>query len=278
MHADNSRQEVMRTARILVVEDNLVNMKLAVALVQKWGFIPLVANDGQEALTILAQERVDLILMDVQMPGMDGLEATRAIRGQEAESGGHLPIVALTAHAYPSDRAKCLDAGMDAFVTKPVDQQALHETILGLLPAEDEEDPDVVAGAAPGDLADPGDPTAEPRVPQFDRQEALSRVDGDPDLLAEIATLFLDSCEAWLVDLRRGLADSDAAAIEKAAHTLKGSAASFGALPLIEAALRVEKIGASLDLAEVDSAVQDLESQVGALTGELRSFIEEKAS
>ncbi len=278
MHADNSRQEGVRTARILVVEDNPVNRKLAVALVQKWGFIPFVANDGEEALTILAQERVDLILMDVQMPIMDGLEATRTIRGQEAESGGQLPIVGLTAYAYPSDRAKCLDAGMDEVVTKPIDHQVLHETILGLLPAGDEEDPDVAAGVAPGDLTDPVDPTTELRGPQFDRQEALGRVEGDLDLLEEIAALFLDSCEAWLGDLRRGLADSDAAAIEKAAHTLRGSAASFGARPLVEAALLVEKIGASLDFAEVDLAVRELESQVDALTGELRSFIEEMAS
>ena len=278
MHADNSRQEGVRTARILVVEDNPVNRMLAVALVQKWGFIPFVANDGQEALTILAQERVDLILMDVQMPVMDGLEATRTIRGQEAQSGGHLPIVGLTAHAYPSDRAKCLDAGMDEFVTKPIDHQVLHETILGLLPTGDEENLDVAAGAVPGDLTAPVDPTTESRGPQFDRQEALGRVDGDLDLLTEIAALFLDSCEAWLGDLRRGLADSDAAAVEKAAHTLKVSASSFGARPLVEAALRVEEIGASLDLAEVDLAVRELESQVGALTGELRSFIEEMVS
>jgi len=253
MHSEQSQQDDARILRILVVEDNLVNRKLAVALVQKWGYIALVANDGQEALTILAQEHVDLILMDVQMPVMDGLEATRAIRAQEAESGEHLPIVALTAHAYASDRARCMDAGMDEFLTKPVDHRDLHETILRLLPAGNGENPDVAVGSA---QEEPVDPSAEP---QFDRQEVLGRVDGDLDLLAEIAALFLDSCEAWLEDLRR-------------------SAASFGARSLVEAALRVEKIGTSLDLAEVDSAVRDLESNVGALTGELRSFLKEMAS
>ena len=278
-HPENDRQEEVETARILVVEDNMVNRKLAVALVQKWGFFALVATDGQEALAILARERVDLILMDVQMPVMDGLEATRKIRGQEAESGGHLPIIALTAHAYASDRARCLDAGMDEFVTKPLDHQVLYETILELLPEADEGDSDSAAAAAAaadaGDLADPGGPAAASRGSQFDREEALGRVDGDPDLLREIAALFLESCEPWLADLRRGLADSDAARIAKAAHTLKGSAASFGALQLVDAALRVEKIGASLDLAEADSAVRDLESQVEALTGELRGFLDE---
>jgi two-component system sensor histidine kinase/response regulator len=275
MHAEQSQREGVRIPRILVVEDNLVNRKLAVALVQKWGFFALVANDGQEALTILAQEHVDLILMDVQMPVLDGLKATRAIRAQEAESGEHLPIVALTAHAYTSDRARCMDAGMDEFLTKPVDHRDLYETILRLLPAGNEENPDVAVGSARGESVDP---SAKPLEPQFDRQEVLDRVDGDLDLLEEIAALFLDSCEAWLEDLRRGVADSDAAAIEKAAHTLKGSAASFGARSLVEAALRVEKIGASLDLAEVGSAVRDLESHVGALTGDLRGFLREVAS
>jgi len=278
VHAEDGRRKGARAARILVVDDNQVNRKLAVALVKNWGFVPLVANDGREALTILAQERVDLILMDVQMPVMDGLAATRAIRGREAESGRHIPIVALTAHAYTSDRARCVEAGMDEFITKPVDHEALHEAILELLRAGNEGDPEVAAETAPGELTDPVEPAAEPREPQFDRQEVLDRVDGDLELLEEIAVLFMEACEVWMGELRRGLADSDAAAIQKAAHTLKGSAASFGARPLIETALRVEKIGASLNLAEADSAVRDLESQVSDLVRELRSFIEEKVS
>jgi CheY-like chemotaxis protein/HPt (histidine-containing phosphotransfer) domain-containing protein len=278
MHPENNQQDDAGTARILVVEDNSVNRKLAVALVQKWGFIALVACDGREALTILDRERVDLVLMDVQMPVMDGLGATRAIRGQEAESGGHLPIIALTAHAYASDRAKCIDAGMDEVVTKPLDHQVLYETILRLLPEGDEGDSGAVASAASADLMAPAGAATTSHTPQFDRQDAMGRVDGDIQLLEEIAILFLDSCEEWLADLRRGLADSDAAVIERVAHTLKGSAASIGARPLVEAALRVEGIGASLDLAEADAAVRDLESRFEKLAEELRSFLEERAS
>ena len=278
MHPENNQQDDAGTTRILVVEDNSVNRKLAVALVQKWGFIALVACDGREALTILDRERVDLVLMDVQMPVMDGLGATRAIRGQEAESGGHLPIIALTAHAYASDRAKCIDAGMDEVVTKPLDHQVLYETILRLLPEGDEGDSGAVASAASADLMAPAGAATKSHTPQFDRQDAMGRVDGDIQLLEEIAILFLDSCEEWLADLRRGLADSDAAVIERVAHTLKGSAASIGARPLVEAALRVEGIGASLDLAEADAAVRDLESRFEKLAEELRSFLEERAS
>ncbi len=278
MHPENNQQDDAGTARILVVEDNSVNRKLSVALVQKWGFIALVACDGREALTILDRERVDLVLMDVQMPVMDGLGATRAIRGQEAESGGHLPIIALTAHAYASDRAKCMDAGMDEVVTKPLDHQVLYETILRLLPEGDEGDSGAVASAASADLMAPAGAATKSHTPQFDRQDAMGRVDGDIQLLEEIAILFLDSCEEWLADLRRGLADSDAAVMERVAHTLKGSAASIGARPLVEAALRVEGIGASLDLAEADAAVRDLESRFEKLAEELRSFLEERAS
>jgi CheY-like chemotaxis protein len=249
---------------ILVAEDNAVNRKLAVTLVEKWGFIPVVASNGEEALAAVAHERVDLILMDVQMPVMDGLEATRAIRAQEAESGGHLPIVALTAHAYASDRAECASAGMDEYLTKPVVPSAMHETILRLLSPAEERPPSDVAADSPATVQ-----------PLLDREEALGRVDGDPELLEEIASLFLESCPAWLDDLRRGIAESDVDAVRRAAHTLKGSAASFAARPLVESALRVERLGASGDLAAVAPAVQELESQVEALAEELRSLLDE---
>jgi CheY-like chemotaxis protein len=264
MDDSSERAGETETPHILVAEDNAVNRKLAVTLVEKWGFIPVVAENGKQALAAVADERVDLILMDVQMPVMDGLEATRAIRAQEAEGGKHLPIVALTAHAYASDRAECMSAGMDEYLTKPVEPSALRETILRLLhPAEAR-----VAGVV---AADP----AHTVQPLLDREEALGRVDGDLDLLEEIASLFLDSCAEWLEDLRLGIAESDGEAIRRAAHTLKGSAASFGARPLVESALRVEEIGASQNLTGVAEAVRALELQVDALVEQLRSLVDE---
>jgi CheY-like chemotaxis protein len=112
--------------RILVVEDNLVNRLLAIRLVEKHGHTTGFACNGREALAALAQQPFDLVLMDVQMPEMDGLEATRAIRAQEKHSGGHLPVIAMTAHAMHGDRELCLAAGMDAYVSKPI---AVHELL-----------------------------------------------------------------------------------------------------------------------------------------------------
>jgi CheY-like chemotaxis protein/HPt (histidine-containing phosphotransfer) domain-containing protein len=253
-----------KTLRILIAEDNQVNRKLVVTLVKKWGFDPVVAHNGQEALAAVSEEQVDLVLMDVQMPLMDGLEATRAIRSLESEGGRRLPIIALTAHAYASDRTKCLDAGMDEYLTKPVDPLALHEAILRLAPLPDEKR---VGSETTGH--------ADLEQPLFDREDALGRVDGDRELLEEIASLFLETCPGWLEDLRRGLAQCEGDLIRRAAHTLKGSASSFGARPLIESALRLEEIGASQNLETAEAAVHELASLVDTLTRELREFLEE---
>jgi CheY-like chemotaxis protein/signal transduction histidine kinase len=126
----------MQGARVLVVEDNRVNQVVAVRLLEKRGLSTLVANDGREALAILKGEPVDLVLMDIQMPVLDGYETTRAIREQEKTTGAHLPIIALTAHAIKGDREKCLRAGMDAYLTKPVQGDQLHHAIEELLLAK----------------------------------------------------------------------------------------------------------------------------------------------
>jgi CheY-like chemotaxis protein len=118
-----------RPLRILLVEDNLINQKVAVRLLEKHGHRVVVAGNGQEALYTLEREPFDLVLMDVQMPEMDGLEATRAIRAREQGTDRHLPIVALTAHAMMGDRERCLAAGMDGYVTKPVQSQQLLQAL-----------------------------------------------------------------------------------------------------------------------------------------------------
>jgi two-component system, sensor histidine kinase and response regulator len=119
--------------RILLAEDNVVNQRLVVRLLEKHGHTTLVANTGREVLTALRQQPYDLVLMDVQMPEMDGLEATIAIREQERQRGGHLPIIALTAHAMKGDQERCLAAGMDAYISKPINAQTLSRTISQVL-------------------------------------------------------------------------------------------------------------------------------------------------
>ena len=125
----HSLRERQARLRILLAEDNRVNQRLAVRLLEKRGHSVVVANDGGEALAVLSQQPVDLILMDVQMPNLDGLEATAAIREREKQSGRHIPIVAMTAYAMKGDRERCLEAGMDGYISKPVQAQELYETI-----------------------------------------------------------------------------------------------------------------------------------------------------
>ncbi len=130
---DGAEMTQIRRLRILLAEDNIVNQRLVVRLLEKLGHATLVANTGREVLTALQQQRIDLVLMDIQMPEMDGLEATAAIREQERHEGGHLPIIALTAHAMKGDQERCLIAGMDDYVSKPINTQALSSAISRVL-------------------------------------------------------------------------------------------------------------------------------------------------
>jgi len=123
-----------RSLRILVAEDNVVNQKLAQRLLQKRGHTVRVANNGKEALDLLERESFDLVLMDVQMPQMGGFEATARIRAAEEGTGRHMPIIALTAHAMTGDRERCLEAGMDAYVSKPIQEKELRLAIESVLP------------------------------------------------------------------------------------------------------------------------------------------------
>jgi CheY-like chemotaxis protein len=137
----HSLREARRTIRILLAEDNAVNRTLAIRLLEKQGHAVVVANNGREALAILAKAAFagfDLVLMDVQMPEMDGFEATAAIREREKSTGQHLPIIAMTAHAMKGDEERCLAAGMDGYVSKPISTRELFATIDKLVPARSE--------------------------------------------------------------------------------------------------------------------------------------------
>jgi CheY-like chemotaxis protein len=139
----------IRTLRTLLVEDSLVNQKLAVALLRKHHHEVTVANNGIEAIEQLASNEFDVVLMDVEMPDMDGLEATRHIREREQKDGGHIPIIAMTAHAMKGDRERCLEAGMDAYVAKPIRAAQLFETLAEVIAARDSEAERNPNGASP---------------------------------------------------------------------------------------------------------------------------------
>jgi PAS domain S-box-containing protein len=240
--------------RILLVEDNEVNQKLAVRLLEKQGHFVTVAGTGREALEKL-QPAVpfDLVLMDVQMPEMDGFETTAHIRRAEAGTGRRLPILAMTAHAMKGDRERCLEAGMDGYIAKPIQPQELLEAIARLVPP---------GGRGPNPPGKSGDGAA-PEV--MDRAEALARVGGDPVLLRELALVFVDAAGQQLDDLRAALARGDAQGVRCAAHALKGSVGTFGARPAFEAAARVERLARSGDLAEAGRACAALEEALASL-------------
>jgi len=251
-----------RAYRVLVAEDNAVNRQLVTVLLTKRGHSVVTARNGREAVAAVASETFDLVLMDVQMPEMDGHEATRAIRSAEVITGGHVPIIALTAHAMKGDAEKCLEAGMDGYVSKPVVADALFELIESLV----EQPVGVVAGGAP---------KIAPRVPEspFDLSEVLQRTEGDHSLVRELVQLFREESPAMITEIRRCINASDAPGLERSAHMLRGACASLGAGPVAEVAGRLEAIGRSALLNEAIEEFADLERETNRLDEVLAGYI-----
>lgn len=212
---------------VLVVEDNPVNQKLVVALLTKWGHRAVVAGDGVQCLEALEKKRFDLVLMDIQMPGMDGIQAARAIRALERESGAHIRIIAITAHAATQDHVRCLEAGMDRYLTKPLDSRLLRNAIDDLLPE-----------AAP----EPKTPVVKAIGGPVDFEELKEFVGDDPQLLAEVIQIFLDDSPVTLENAARGMSNADSPAVETSAHRLKGSLSTMGAAAAAETANRLESL------------------------------------
>ncbi len=246
-------EERIRSHRILLAEDNFINQKLAVRLLEKRGHDVHVVDNGRECVERLTEDpHFDLVLMDVQMPEMDGLEATAAIRAHEKDTGRHIPIVAMTAHAMKGDRERCLDAGMDGYLSKPIDAKRLTEAVA-----------EAVADADPVQPPPAVDPVSE--TPVIDMTEALAKVDGDEELLGELATIFLQSYPAMLENVRASVQEGDAEALRRNAHLLKGSIGNFMAKDAFEAAHRLEQIGEKGDLAECSRALESLEAALTKL-------------
>jgi PAS domain S-box-containing protein len=212
-------------AYVLLAEDNVVNQKVAVRFLERLGCRVRVAANGAQARDAHREERFDLILMDLQMPEMDGITATRAIRSNEGE-GHRTPIVALTANAMPGQEGRCLEAGMDGFMTKPLQLTRLHSTLeqLGL----------ALASARSVAL---GQPAA--RVP-IDLVRLHELTEGDPEFTRELATTFMLSGQQILAEMQAALASTDRDALNRAAHKLKGASANIHAEPLRELAQELE--------------------------------------
>jgi signal transduction histidine kinase/CheY-like chemotaxis protein/HPt (histidine-containing phosphotransfer) domain-containing protein len=259
--AAGSREHELRELagrRILVAEDNPTNQLVARRMLEKLGHEPVVVCDGEAALKALREQDFDLVLMDVQMPGMDGLEATRRLRAPgSGVRDPEVPVVALTAHAMVGNRERCLEAGMNDVLTKPIKPTALREALALQLGGP------VASATAPA--PEPGGSPA--RLDVFDLPALLDRVFGDRSLAREVVSIFVGETPAQLEEICGALGSGDLELAARGAHTLKGAAANVGAEALREAALALEQAGKAGDL---DGALRVF----GRLEGELRRFTE----
>ncbi len=254
-------QEAQRGLSILLVEDNPVNRKVAETILKKRGHGVVIASNGREALEALDKESFDLVLMDVQMPEMDGFEATELIRDREKGNGEHIPIVAMTAHAMKGDRERCLAAGMDSYISKPIRAEDLFSVIEKLTNgAGEKKEPD-------GSALQDDTPLA---VDILDLSKAMSVVDGDRELFEEVANLFLEDAADKIAKLREGVVKGDASAVQQTAHTLRGSVGYFGAKRAFDAVSRLELIGKNGTWIEAEAAQLALEKEFKALKTAMR--------
>jgi len=231
--------------RILLAEDNEINRQLAVRLLTKRGHSIQVATNGKIVLDLLDKSEFDVILMDVQMPEMDGFETTAAIRKKEKLTGAHIPIIAMTAHAMKGDRDRCVEAGMDSYISKPINAVELME-VLESFPARK---------TTP--IETPPNPMHVLNYPV-----ALSRVGGDHALLMDLALLFRDESAKLLSEIREAAGRKDMDALQRAAHSLKGSASTFAADDAYNAAAKIERLAAEPHWAGIQETISTLEVDI----------------
>ena len=245
--------------KILLVEDNLINQKVALGLLEKFSLSADVAENGEKALQALTEADYDLVLMDCQMPVMDGYQATQAIRSPNTPvRNPNIPIIALTANALQGDRDKCLAAGMDDHVAKPINPQRLSDVLrhwLKRTPISQTEK--VVAPAAPGGKT------------IFIREELLERLLGDESLVQTILDGFLGELPKRVEELKQALEQNDAPTVRNQAHALKGAAANISAPALREVAYQLEIAGEAEQLDTANQLFQKLQTQIESLKAEL---------
>ena len=240
----------LRRLRILLAEDNAVNQNMMRGLLAKMGHQVEVAANGLEVLSLLDRSPgFDLVLMDLQMPEMGGLEATAAIREREKAGGRHLPIIALTAHSMKGDRERCLSSGMDGYLAKPVQRESLR-AVLDQIAAED-------SPVAPIEL---------PAGPALEEDSLLNRFGGDRKFLRRMIGIFLADSKKVLAEIADAVSKQDARRLQTAAHTLKGSAANFVASEVVESAYQLELLAKEGNLSETPRLLQRLQGEHLRLT------------
>ncbi len=240
--------------RILIAEDNRINQMVAKSMVERSGYHAHVVGTGGEAVEAVMAGAYDLVLMDVQMPDMNGFEATNRIREVEGRTGKHIPVVAMTAHALKDDRQACLDAGMDDYVSKPVRPWEL-ERVIGRF----------FEGIDQGNTGEVIDPASSDRSFPIDRALLLSRVGGDQALCDELIALFIEDFPLLIKELKKALPEGDMAAMQRLAHKMKGAAANIEAHVIRELVHRLEGWGTVNDPESALTVISDLELEFDRL-------------
>ena len=256
--ANRPSRGVRRPMRILVAEDNPVNQKLVLHLLERRGHSVILAENGRQAIAVVEKHYFDLVLMDVQMPELGGLEATQAIRKKEKTSGTHVPILAMTAHAMQGDRERCLAAGMDGYIAKPLDPRKFLQTVEAVGANG------TVATAAGDDGQEPGG--------SLESDTLLERFSGNKNLLRSLVKTFSQDCPKMMARIRSSLGSRDAAALAEASHALKGSVGNFGPSSALETARRIEKEARQGKLDGTWEMYATLEDEIARLLPALRSI------
>ncbi len=280
-----------RKLKILLAEDGEVNQQVAIGLLTQQGHQVIVASDGVEAVNALDDQMFDLVLMDVQMPNMDGIEATKIIRQKEQATDRHTPIVAMTAGAMKGDEERCLGSGMDSYLSKPINPKMLYEVIeqcadeqvIGpsIHPQHDQVEGQIAAddamGLAKRDAPQKRDLTEDPDVAEIlsviDVQAARELCHGNEDKLRMLAETLMGESADLMRKAREAVDARDAELIRRCAHSLKGAASVFAATGVVETALCLEMIAAEKKLDDIETPFAKLDHEVARLTLALKSLI-----
>jgi CheY-like chemotaxis protein/HPt (histidine-containing phosphotransfer) domain-containing protein len=261
------RRDVNSALSVLLAEDNDVNQKLATRLLEKRGHRVAVAANGRQALDALRQARYDLVLMDVQMPEMDGIQATAALRASEKGTGRHQPVIAMTALVMQGDRERCLAVGMDGYLTKPIRPRALDEVLENYI-AQKKQSNTGFEGA-PKTSAQPS-PTSE--LEPVDGRELLKRVGDDREFLTELVNLFREEGPKQLGKIKTALEKKDAAEVLRGAHSLRGTLANLAARSAADLTAGIEHAAKSEDLPRAEVALQSLELEMARVLDALSAL------
>lgn len=252
--------------RLLIAEDNVINQQLMRRLFEKKGHETVVVDNGITAVAKLTSEHFDAGLLDVMMPGCDGLTAARRIRDHERVAGGHIPLIAVTAHAVLGDKEQCLGAGYDAYLTKPIGTTELFETVSSLIRNS------LTEVESPSSAPCPSIPFST-RDMWFDSKQAIRNAGGDRELSRELVEVFLKEYPVWLAEMRTALSNGDSELLHRIAHTIKGATMQCGIVGAHDLSLTLERFGEDGRLGDARPIVDELWATLQRAEPLLRAFV-----